>query len=78
MDCVADFPAPFPARSTYQVAALPMDARIEIECIAELPQKIEPKLVWGILSGYLQKVHKQITYDFVALSFRYFVKQLHN
>lgn len=33
----ADFPAPFPARSTYQVAALPMDAKIEIECIAELP-----------------------------------------
>ncbi|KAF2288763.1 hypothetical protein GH714_012300 [Hevea brasiliensis] len=31
------FPAPFPARSTYQVAALPMDAKIEIECIAELP-----------------------------------------
>uniref|UniRef100_A0A2P2JWR2 Endoribonuclease L-PSP family protein n=2 Tax=Rhizophora mucronata TaxID=61149 RepID=A0A2P2JWR2_RHIMU len=35
------FPAPFPARSTYQVAALPMDAKIEIECIAEI-QKIEP------------------------------------
>ncbi|KAL0406928.1 UNVERIFIED_CONTAM: Reactive Intermediate Deaminase A, chloroplastic [Sesamum latifolium] len=32
------FPAPAPARSTYQVAALPMDARIEIECIAALPQ----------------------------------------
>lgn len=31
------FPAPFPARSTYQVAALPMDAKIEIECIAEHP-----------------------------------------
>ncbi|KAI3456931.1 hypothetical protein Pfo_013594 [Paulownia fortunei] len=30
------FPAPAPARSTYQVAALPMDARIEIECIAML------------------------------------------
>ncbi|XP_075482747.1 reactive Intermediate Deaminase A, chloroplastic [Primulina tabacum] len=30
------FPAPAPARSTYQVAALPMDARIEIECIAAL------------------------------------------
>lgn len=28
------FPAPFPARSTYQVAALPLNARIEIECIA--------------------------------------------
>ncbi|XP_068668419.1 reactive Intermediate Deaminase A, chloroplastic [Aristolochia californica] len=28
------FPSPAPARSTYQVAALPMDARIEIECIA--------------------------------------------
>ncbi|KAL0311019.1 UNVERIFIED_CONTAM: Reactive Intermediate Deaminase A, chloroplastic [Sesamum angustifolium] len=32
------FPAPAPARSTYQVAALPMDARIEIECIAALTQ----------------------------------------
>lgn len=32
----ADFPAPSPARSTYQVAALPMDAKIEIECIAIL------------------------------------------
>ncbi|KAK1283132.1 hypothetical protein QJS10_CPB21g00940 [Acorus calamus] len=30
------FPSPAPARSTYQVAALPMDARIEIECIATL------------------------------------------
>ncbi|KAL2483777.1 Reactive Intermediate Deaminase A [Forsythia ovata] len=30
------FPSPAPARSTYQVAALPMDARIEIECIAAL------------------------------------------
>ncbi|KAI5064299.1 hypothetical protein GOP47_0021302 [Adiantum capillus-veneris] len=30
------FPAPFPARSTYQVAALPLNARIEIECIALL------------------------------------------
>lgn len=30
----SDFPAPAPARSTYQVAALPLDARIEIECIA--------------------------------------------
>lgn len=28
------FPAPFPARSTYQVAGLPLNARIEIECIA--------------------------------------------
>ncbi|KAJ6417388.1 hypothetical protein OIU84_003160 [Salix udensis] len=37
------FPAPFPARSTYQVAALPLDARIEIECIAELPQEVEPQ-----------------------------------
>ncbi|KAJ4833023.1 hypothetical protein Tsubulata_010648 [Turnera subulata] len=35
------FPAPFPARSTYQVAALPLDAKIEIECIAELAQKHE-------------------------------------
>ncbi|KAK3199685.1 hypothetical protein Dsin_023100 [Dipteronia sinensis] len=32
------FPAPAPARSTYQVAALPLDARIEIECIAALPK----------------------------------------
>ncbi|KAK6946904.1 YjgF/YER057c/UK114 family [Dillenia turbinata] len=30
------FQAPAPARSTYQVAALPLDARIEIECIATL------------------------------------------
>ncbi|KAI6687498.1 hypothetical protein NL676_024326 [Syzygium grande] len=30
------FPAPSPARSTYQVAALPLNARIEIECIAAL------------------------------------------
>ncbi|KAB5534828.1 hypothetical protein DKX38_017914 [Salix brachista] len=37
------FPAPFPARSTYQVAALPLDAKIEIECIAELPQEVEPQ-----------------------------------
>ncbi|XP_065862380.1 reactive Intermediate Deaminase A, chloroplastic [Euphorbia lathyris] len=31
------FPEPCPARSTYQVAALPLDAKIEIECIAQLP-----------------------------------------
>ncbi|KHN38278.1 Ribonuclease UK114 [Glycine soja] len=30
------FPSPFPARSTYQVAALPLDAKIEIECIATI------------------------------------------
>ncbi|CAL5405584.1 unnamed protein product [Camellia sinensis] len=30
------FPSPAPARSTYQVAALPLSARIEIECIAAL------------------------------------------
>ncbi|KAJ6843560.1 putative reactive Intermediate Deaminase A, chloroplastic [Iris pallida] len=30
------FSSPAPARSTYQVAALPLDARIEIECIAAL------------------------------------------
>ncbi|KAI3972000.1 hypothetical protein MKX01_030201 [Papaver californicum] len=30
------FPAPAPARSTYQVAALPLDAKVEIECIAAL------------------------------------------
>ena len=30
--------APFPARSCVQVAALPRGARIEIECIARLPQ----------------------------------------
>ncbi|XP_057550864.1 reactive Intermediate Deaminase A, chloroplastic [Amaranthus tricolor] len=30
------FPSTPPARSTYQVAALPLDARIEIECIAAL------------------------------------------
>lgn len=32
----ADFSSPAPARSTFQVAALPMNARIEIECIAGL------------------------------------------
>ncbi|KAH1239536.1 Reactive Intermediate Deaminase A, chloroplastic [Glycine max] len=31
-----NFPSPPPARSTYQVAGLPMDAKIEIECIAAL------------------------------------------
>ncbi|KAI4308005.1 hypothetical protein L6164_031124 [Bauhinia variegata] len=30
------FPSPAPARSTYQVAALPLGAKIEIECIAAL------------------------------------------
>ncbi|KAJ4976392.1 hypothetical protein NE237_001498 [Protea cynaroides] len=30
------FASPAPARSTYQVAALPMNAKIEIECIAAL------------------------------------------
>ncbi|ONK61046.1 uncharacterized protein A4U43_C08F25680 [Asparagus officinalis] len=30
------FSSPAPARSTYQVAALPLDARIEIECFASL------------------------------------------
>ncbi|KAK7856005.1 reactive intermediate deaminase a [Quercus suber] len=30
------FPSPAPARSTYQVAALPLDAKIEIECIAAI------------------------------------------
>ncbi|XP_062015354.1 reactive Intermediate Deaminase A, chloroplastic [Rosa rugosa] len=30
------FPSPAPARSTFQVAALPLDAKIEIECIAAL------------------------------------------
>ncbi|KAJ4981624.1 hypothetical protein NE237_032461 [Protea cynaroides] len=30
------FPSPAPARATYQVAALPMNAKIEIECIAVL------------------------------------------
>ncbi|KAM6564719.1 hypothetical protein CsatB_024717 [Cannabis sativa] len=30
------FPSPAPARSTYQVAALPLNAKIEIECIAAL------------------------------------------
>lgn len=34
--CFADFPSPAPARSTFQVAALPLDAKIEIECIAAL------------------------------------------
>nr|GMC76455.1 reactive Intermediate Deaminase A, chloroplastic-like [Ipomoea batatas] len=30
------FPDPYPARATYQVAALPKGAKIEIECIAAL------------------------------------------
>uniref|UniRef100_A0A9I9ECP0 Uncharacterized protein n=1 Tax=Cucumis melo TaxID=3656 RepID=A0A9I9ECP0_CUCME len=33
---IYDFPSPAPARSTYQVAALPLDAKVEIECIATL------------------------------------------
>lgn len=32
----ADFPSPSPARSTYQVAALLLDAEAEVECIAAL------------------------------------------
>ena len=28
------FAAPYPARAAYQVAALPKDARVEIECVA--------------------------------------------
>ena len=32
-----NFPAPFPARSTVQVAALPRGAAIEIEVIARFP-----------------------------------------
>ena len=28
------FTAPYPARAAYQVAALPRDARVEIECVA--------------------------------------------
>ena len=31
------FEAPYPARATYQVAALPRGARIEVEAIAALP-----------------------------------------
>ncbi|KAL8505193.1 hypothetical protein ACS0TY_016420 [Phlomoides rotata] len=34
-------PAPAPARSTYQVATLPLDARIEIECIATLQYDLQ-------------------------------------
>ncbi|XP_059301095.1 reactive Intermediate Deaminase A, chloroplastic [Lycium ferocissimum] len=30
------FPSPAPARATYQVAALPMNAKIEVDCIAAL------------------------------------------
>ena len=30
------FPSPAPARVTYQVAVLPLNAKIEIECIAAL------------------------------------------
>ncbi|HET6801033.1 MAG TPA: Rid family hydrolase, partial [Casimicrobiaceae bacterium] len=31
------FKAPYPARATYQVAALPRGARIEVEAILVLP-----------------------------------------
>nr|GEW16378.1 reactive intermediate deaminase A, chloroplastic [Tanacetum cinerariifolium] len=34
--CLANFLAPAPARLTYQVATLPLNARIEIDCIAAL------------------------------------------
>lgn len=35
------FPGAAPARSTYQVAALPLNGRIEIECIATIkPQAL--------------------------------------
>lgn len=30
------FTAPYPARAAYQVAALPKDARVEIECVAAI------------------------------------------
>ena len=30
------FTAPYPARAAYQVAALPRDARVEIECVAAI------------------------------------------
>ena len=30
------FTAPYPARAAYQVAALPKNARVEIECVAAL------------------------------------------
>jgi enamine deaminase RidA (YjgF/YER057c/UK114 family) len=33
----ADFPEKPPARSTFQVARLPLDARLEIEAIALIP-----------------------------------------
>ncbi|KAL4201443.1 hypothetical protein AMTRI_Chr02g216100 [Amborella trichopoda] len=33
---VADFLAPYPARTCYQAAALPVGAKVEIECIAAL------------------------------------------
>lgn len=35
-DFVADFVSAAPARATYQVAALPLGAKIEIECVAAL------------------------------------------
>lgn len=36
------FSAPYPARATYQVAALPKAARIEVEGVLELPRLAEP------------------------------------
>ena len=32
------FSEPFPARTTVAVAGLPLDARVEIECVAAVPR----------------------------------------
>ena len=36
------FQAPYPARATYQVAALPRGARIEVEATAVIPRSTQP------------------------------------
>jgi hypothetical protein len=48
----SDFPSPAPARATYQVAALPLDAKIEIECIAALWAPIFSKIRSIIQEGH--------------------------
>ena len=43
----AHFAAPFPARATYQVAALPRGAKIEVEAVLSLPMGGEADLQTG-------------------------------
>jgi reactive intermediate/imine deaminase len=43
----AHFAAPFPARATYQVAALPRGAKIEVEAILVLPARGQSDLQTG-------------------------------